>query len=89
MPIASVKTYYDQINGLLDTADTQHDQSQVATLGAVVDNRRGDWQAVADTSIEPVASELVTVLGEADANLEPGQVQELEKHVQKRVAKAR
>ena len=29
------------------------------------------------------------VLGDADANLEPGQVQELEKHVQKRVAKGK
>ena len=87
MPIASIKTYYDQINGLLDTADAQHDQSQLATLSAVVQERGGDWRAVADSSVEPVASQLVTVFNDAEANLEPAQVQELEKHALKRLPK--
>jgi hypothetical protein len=85
MPIASIKTYYDQIDGLLDTASTQHDDAQLATLGAAVQERRG---TAADTAVQDVAGQLVNVLAQADANLEPNQVQELEKHVHKRLPNA-
>jgi hypothetical protein len=87
MPIASVKTYLDQLDQVIDTAGEQHDDAQLASLGTVVDSRREDWQAVAaDNSIEAVASQVVTVLDDADANLEPNQVETLEKHVHKRVS---
>ena len=88
MPLASIKTYYDQIDGLLDTASTQHDDAQLASLGAAVQERRGNWKAVADSSVQGTAGQIVNVLADADANLEPNQVQELEKHVHKRLPNA-
>jgi hypothetical protein len=76
MPIASVKTYLDQVDQVL--AGESLDESQTVQLRSAVQERVA-------VDGDPVSTGLVAVLTEADAKLQPGEVQAIEAHVHKRL----
>jgi hypothetical protein len=81
MPIASIKTYLDQIDEVL-TTDASLDEPQRTKLSSAVRERR---TLSGDSTVEELSTQLVAVLVDADATLEPGQVEVLEAHVAKRL----
>ena len=83
MPIASVKTYVDQVEQVLASADTSLDEPQRTQLSSAVQERR---TVSGDSTVEDLSTQLVAVLVDADANLQPGQVEALEAHVARRLA---
>jgi hypothetical protein len=79
MPIASIKTYLDQVEQVL--ADESLDEPQLVQLRTAVKERVA-------VSGDPVSTRLVAVFSDADEKLPPGQVQALEAHVLERLPDA-
>jgi hypothetical protein len=83
MPIASIKTYLDQIDEALTGADATLDEPQRTELSSATRERR---TVSGDSTVEQISNRLVAVFTEADETLQPGQIEALEAHVSKRLA---
>ncbi len=89
MPIDNFKVFVDQVDEVLGPAEQSLDTSQRTRLRSAARKRHGNWRATAaDKPVQDVATRLVAILADADAALEPAEVEALEAHIQTRLADA-
>jgi hypothetical protein len=81
-----VEPFRDQLEGLLDLADEQLDRRERDRLRLVIGQRHGDWFAwVGGLPVQQLAERLIGLLEDADKELTPEQVRELESLIRKRL----
>jgi hypothetical protein len=74
-----LNAFRDEVRTLLARAHDQLNDQERERLRAVIDQRHGDWPKLArDTSAEHLAWRLIGQLEEAEQELAPDQVRELE-----------
>lgn len=86
--MAELDDFRAETERLLALADDQLALQERARLRAAIEERQGDWFAlVGGTSVQGFAERLAGLLAEADRELPPDQVRELEALIRKRFPK--
>jgi hypothetical protein len=86
--MAELEHFRAQTERLLDLADERLDEGKRDQLRSAVEQRHGDWlPMVANTPVQGLTQRLTEFLADADRELPPEQVGELEALIRERLPK--